>query len=608
MTLNRFINKRKYPLLLICFLFFSNTFAAPKLDYVLSMSNPHTHYFEVEMKIQDLKQDFVDLKMPTWAPGSYLIREFSRNVEGLDAKRTTGQQLPVKKISKNTWRVNTKNIKDITIHYQVYAFEMSVRTSFLDASHGYINGTSVFLYPDKMLDLPSTLTIIPYDAWKVVSTALPEVAGQQWVYRAQNYDILADSPIEIGNHEVFEFTAAGIPHQVAMYGEGNYDQQKLTNDLTKIVEACTQVYGDNPNENYLFIIHNLTKGSGGLEHLNSTTLQVNRWTYKPQSSYLGFLNLATHEYFHLWNVKRVRPLELGPFDYENENYNRLLWVMEGFTSYYDKLLITAANLADDRYFLSKIVGAINSIENQPGNKVQPVAEASFDAWIKSYRPDENSPNTTISYYTKGSVLAALLDLEILQSTNGNKNLDDVMQFLYNEYYKKQKRGITDVEFQVAVENIAGKKMQDFFQDHVHDSKPIDYNSYFQHAGLKLVDYNEGDETPVLGISTEDKGGKLMVRNVFRETAAHEGGINVNDEIIAIDGFRTDLTELNNIILMRNPGDSVSITVARDGKIKELNIILKSDDSVSLRFTALDKVSDQQRSIYNKWTRTTKKGS
>ncbi|MDQ3392718.1 MAG: PDZ domain-containing protein [Bacteroidota bacterium] len=586
----------------------SISFSAPKLEYKLSMSNPHTHYFEVVLRMTDLKQDFIDLKMPTWAPGSYLIREFSRNIDRVGAKGSNGQDIAVKKTAKNTWRIPTKNINEILVNYQVYAFEMSVRTSFLDASHGYINGTSIFLYPDKMLDLPSTLTVIPFKEWKVVSTSLPAVAGRQWVYQVANYDILADSPIEIGNHKVLEFNAAGIPHQIAIYGEGNYKEAQLKSDLTKIVEACTKVYGDNPNQNYLFIIHNLTKGSGGLEHLNSTTLQVNRWTYQPQSSYLGFLNLAAHEYFHLWNVKRVRPIELGPFDYENENYNRLLWVMEGFTSYYDKLLITSASLADDRYFLGKVAGAINSIENQAGNKVQPVAEASFDAWIKSYRPDENSPNTTISYYTKGSVLAALLDLEILQSTNGTKNLDDVMQFLYSEYYKKKKRGITDAEFQAAVENVAGKKLQDFFNDYVNDTKEINYNKYFQYAGLKLIDYNEGSESPVLGVGTEDKGGKLMVRNVYRETAAYDGGLNVNDEIIAIDGFRVDSNELTSIISMRNPGDSLTVTIARDGQMQALKIQLKNDQSVNYRFSTLDKITEQQKRIYNKWTRMVKTGS
>ncbi|CAN5225108.1 PDZ domain-containing protein [soil metagenome] len=595
------ILKKIYISLFIILFVSTLSIAAPKIEYTLSMSQPHAHYFEVELKITDLKQDQLDLKMPTWTPGSYLIREFSRNVEGLEA-RGAGQNLSAEKISKNTWRVNTKNRPEVTINYKVYAFEMTVRTSFLDASHGYVNGASVFLYPENLQNIPYTLTIQPFEEWQVVSTALPAVAGQKWVFEAPNYDVLIDSPIEIGNHDVFEFTAAGIPHQVAMYGEGNYDKERLKEDLSSIVEACTEVFKDNPNEKYLFIIHNLTRGSGGLEHSNSTTLQVNRWTYAPRSSYLDFLSLAAHEYFHLWNVKRIGPIELGPFDYENENYNRLLWVMEGFTSYYDELLLTAANLADDRYFLSKVAGAINNIENQPGNQVQSVSEASFDAWIKAYRPDENSPNTTISYYTKGSALASLLDLEILHSSGGSRNLDDVMRLLYQEYYKKKKRGFSSLEFQKAVEQVAGKKLDEFFNNYVHGTEPIDYNTYFNYAGLNLINYNQGNRSAAIGISTEDRNGKLTVRTVFRETAAYDGGLNVNDEIIAIDQYRVDQNEINKLIGMKNPGDTVQFTIARDGIIQELNITLKSDDAVSYRFSMVDNVTEQQRMIYRKWIR------
>lgn len=586
----------------IFFLACSFSFAAPKIEYTLSMSNPHTHYFEVEMKISDINQKNIDLKMPTWAPGSYLIREFSKSIDQIQVNATNGNVLPIEKITKNTWRITTKGVSDIIIKYEVYAFEMSVRTSFLDATHGYVNGSSIFLYPDKLKNLSSTLTVIPYKEWNVVSTSLPEVSGKKWVYQAADYDRLADSPIEIGNHEIFEFSAAGLQHKVAMYGEGNYDQAALKEDLAKVVESCTRVFGDNPTQNYLFIIHNLTKGSGGLEHLNSTTLQVSRWAYQPRSSYLGFLSLATHEYFHLWNVKRIRPLELGPFDYDNENYNRLLWVMEGFTSYYDELLLAESKLADDKYFVNKVAGAINNIENQPGNKVQPVSEASFDAWIKSYRPNENSANTTISYYTKGSVLAALLDLEIIQSTNGSKNLDDVMKFLYNEYYKKKNRGFTSPEFQAAVEGVAGKKLDEFFKNYVYDTKPIDYNKYFNYAGLKLTNFYEGSEIVSLGIGTEEKSGKIIVKSVMRGTSAYDGGVNVNDEIISIDGFRLEQGELSKVIGMKSPGDSVSVIIARDGIIETLQFPLKPDPSVSYRFTNTDSVTDQQRKVYNKWVR------
>ena len=272
-----------------------------------------------------------------------------------------------------------------------------------------------------------------------------------------------------------------------------------------------------------------------MEHLNSTTLEVSRAGY--QNNYNGFLTLVAHEYFHLWNVKRIRGKALGPFDYDNENYTHLLWVAEGFTSYYEDLILRRAGLITSDAFLNTIIYSIGGIENQPGNNVQSLAESSWDAWIKFYRPNENSSNTSISYYTKGSVIATLLDLEIMNNTNAEKTLDDVLKYLYNEYYKKQKRGFTDQEMQMAVEKVAGKSMKDFFDNYIFGTKSIDYQKYFNYAGLKAnmnpVAGNEG----FLGATTNNNGGKINITSLLRGSASYNFGLNVNDEIIAVDNNR-----------------------------------------------------------------------
>ncbi|MEM9025001.1 MAG: peptidase M61, partial [Bacteroidota bacterium] len=368
--------------------------------------------------------------------------------------------LDVTQQSKNTWQVATNGATEVTVNYRVYAFELSVRTSFLDASHAVVNGTSVFFYVDGQVDQPVTLEVRPDPSWKTVSTGLRNKEGATWEFEAVNYDELVDCPLEIGNHEVLTFSASGVQHEVAMVGRAEYDAEKITVDMAKVVDACTGVFGENPNANYTFIVLNGANRGGGLEHRNSTTLKMNRWAYR--DGYKGFLGLVAHEYFHLWNVKRMRPKALGPFDYENENYSRLLWVMEGFTSYYDEHLLHRAGFYTDEEYLQKVTSGINAIENQPGNLVQPVAQSSFNAWIKAYRPDENSRNVTISYYTKGGVVATLLNLEIMQATKGEKDLDDLMRYLYDTYYKRMDRGFTDAEMLQAVETVAGKKMGAFF--------------------------------------------------------------------------------------------------------------------------------------------------
>jgi len=461
------------------------------------MSEPHTHYFEVTMEVLDYKKDSFDVQLPVWTPGSYMVREFSKHLENFEVSFNKSF-LEHKKINKNTWRIYSNNADKVVINYKIYAYEMSVRTSFVDASHGYINGTSLFMFIEELKNNPVNLSIIPHPTWKKISTSLVKTNTKGYPYVAENYDELVDSPIEIGNHVTFDFTAAGVVHHVAMYGEGNYDIEKLKVDMGKIVEAATDVFGVNPNKEYTFIIHNLTRGSGGLEHLKSTTLQVNRWTYS-EDSYMGFLSLVAHEYFHLWNVKRIRPITLGPFDYNNENYTDLLWVMEGFTSYYDELLLYRAGFYTESQIIRRFNGSINNIENQPGNKVQPVAHASFDAWIKAYRPNENSYNTTISYYTKGFVVANMLDLIIVNSTKGKKSLDDVMKYLYNEYYLKLNRGFTSAEMKSTLEKIAGLNLTDFYSKYINGTQTFDYATIFGYADLNVEEVK--DESASLGVSS-----------------------------------------------------------------------------------------------------------
>jgi len=573
-----------------------------KIEYTLLMSKPYTHYFEVEMKVSGYNKKVIDFLIPVWAPGSYLIREFPKNISFFEANDKNNKPLLFEKTNKYTWRVYLNKSKTVSVRYKVYSFELSVRTSFLDASHGYINGSSVFMYVKGMKDQPSTLKIIPYKNWKKISTGLTPVKGKKWEYYSPNYDILADSPIEIGNQNIYQFTAAGVLHNIVMYGEGNYNMDSLKIQMAQIVETATNIFRDNPNKEYTFIVHNLSNRGGGLEHLNSTTLQFRRWDYDTENRSKSFLGLVAHEYFHLWNVKRIRPLQLGPFNYETENYTKLLWEMEGITTYYSGQILLRAGFNSPEQYLNNVASSISTLENQPGNKVQSAAMSSFDTWIKFYRRNENSYNTEISYYTKGSILGMLLDLKIINSTNGQKSYDDVLRLLYKKYYKKLKRGFTENEMKKAVEITAGKKLNYFFNNYVNGTKEINYNKYFGYAGLELMDINKNSKIKNLGITSRTQNGKLIIKRVVYGTPGYNAGLNVNDEIIAVNNFRVDKNLLDKFVKEFTSGSDLDFLLSRDGKLLNIKLKLRNNPYKKFVIKEIPNPTNEQVMVYNKWLR------
>lgn len=576
----------------------STTAAAPSLRYTLSMPAPQAHYFEVKMELGSFKDDYTDVKMPVWAPGSYLVREFARHVEGLQAQTASGKPLAVEKIDKNTWRVRHPKQADFRVSYRVYAFELSVRTSFIDADHGYLNGSSVFMYPADKKELSSTLMVEPAAGWNQVSTALRPGKGK-FTYQSANYDELADSPIEIGNHKVLQFTVNGTPHQVAMYGAYTADDAKLTADMQKVCETAHRVVGQNPLDRpYVFIVHNNERGGGGLEHLYSTTLEVSRTTYSTPAGNNSFLGLVAHEYFHLWNVKRIRPMALGPFDYDRENYTRMLWVSEGMTEYMSNVIMARAGFLSQQDYLNTMATQIGAVENAPGNKVQPVSEASFDAWIRYYRPNENSANSQISYYDKGEMVGMVLDLMIMDATKGEKQLDDVFRLLYDKYYKQLGRGFTDQEYQDAVAQVAGRRFDEFFKTRVYGTETLDYATALGYAGLALSSTPASTDGS-LGASLSNRNGKLLVSSVKREGAAWNSGLNVNDEILQINGAAPSEESMKQLA-GRPVGTEIKLQVRRDGLPREITLKLQADPDRRYQIQPMAGPTAAQQKMLAKW--------
>ena len=491
-----------------------------KISYHISMPEPHTHYYEVEMTVSNNRDRTVQLKMPVWTPGSYLVREFARHIPRVRAFAGT-QQLKVDKIDKNTWEVRAGYYKEFTVMYRIYAYEQSVRTSYLSDSRGYLNGTSIFLYVADRKYEPGEVKVTPFRGWRKISTGLPKVKGKRNTFSFPDYDVLADSPFLIGNHDLLTFKVKGIPHEIALYGQGNVDKDQLKDDFKKIVQSTAEIFEDLPYDRYIFFILMLDGLGGGLEHLNSTTIQADRWIFSDDNRYQRFLSTVAHEYFHTWNVKRIRPIALGPFDYDKENYTDDLWISEGITSYYDNLLLLRSGIVDvEGYF--KLVGRdITSVETAPGRLIQSAVESSFDTWIKNYRRNEESHNVMISYYSKGAVTGLMLDLAINASTNGRKSLDQVFQELNRRYENDPSTGFTSKEFRTVCENVAGRKLDDVWR-YADTTDEVDYNSALEKVGCILErKYGEGvtSSTSYYGFATRGEKNPVVSR-VYAGTPAY----------------------------------------------------------------------------------------
>ena len=587
------------------------------------MPRPHTHLFEVDVAITHATNGPQEerLIMPVWTPGSYLVREFERNVQDFAASSATGQPLQWEKINKNTWRVVTNGVREWHATYRVYANELSVRTSELNSSHAFWNNANILMYLEGHLKTPSTVRVLAPDVWKV-ATGLPAVPGQKNTFRAENFDVLYDSPFEASNFKTLVFNVKGIPHRIVIDGEGNYDPERMRRDVQKIVETQVELMGGEvPYRDYTFILHLRANAGGGLEHLNSAALGYPRFGFKivagdratsaapnttatPERDYRGFLGLVSHEFFHLWNVKRIRPDALGPFDYTQENYTKLLWVAEGITDYYSDLVLRRAGLITESEFLSATARAIQALQNTPGRLEQSVEESSFDAWIKYYRQDENSVNSQISYYDKGAILGLLLDLEIRKRSNNAKSLDDVLRYLYTEFFKKN-RNYGPADFQKTCELIAGSSLEEFFSRFVRGKEELDYNAALEAAGLRL----DTNAPPVAGAAVErvyfgadlaEEGERLMVRRVYAGSPAYEQGLNAGDQIVALDNMRVTKDFFNARMAEKRPGDLVNLTIFRFDDLSTLLIKLRERREGTYRIVPLPNPTPAQTRVYHAW--------
>jgi predicted metalloprotease with PDZ domain len=548
------------------------------IRYTLSFPEPLNHYVEIEATYPTGGQPSVELMMAVWTPGSYLVREYSRNVEALTATGDNRQPLEVEKTRKNRWRVQTRGARSIAVHYRVYAHEMSVRTNWVDDELALLNGAPTFITLVGGLNRPHDVRLVLPAAWSRSVSGMTAGSTPN-SYRAGDYDTLVDSPIIAGNPAIYEFTVGGKRHYLVNVREtGSWDGGKAVQDLTKIVQKTIDFWRVVPYESYYFF--NIIGGNGGgLEHKNSTVLNPRRESAANREGYLNWLSSASHEFFHAWNVKRLRPVELGPFDYENEVYTRSLWFVEGVTDYYADLQNHRAGISSVDEYLAALSSEIARLQTTPGRLVQPAEQASFDAWIKYYRPDENSINASISYYTKGMVLGFLLDGTIRRLTVDAKSLDDLMRLMYQRF--SGERGFSSADLRSTAIELVGAQHADelrrWFVKHLETTEELDYREALEWYGLSFKPAPVPPR-PSLGVGVDVEDRRTFVGEVRRGSPAALAGIAIDDEIVATNDVPLGQTPLASALEKIGAGNTARITIARRGVTRTVDVVLAADPS------------------------------
>jgi len=454
------------------------------IEFELSFPQPEQHSYQVNMKIAGFEGKTMVLHMPRWMPGYYQILDYAKDISRFNVQTKSGQKLATEKPDLSTWIITGMNGEDIEIQYEIKTERSFVALSYVDREHAYIAPCNTWLYIDGMLNLPASVTLNLPEEWENFATGLESAEESNRKFTAGNFDILYDCPILIGNlEELPAFEVKGIPHRFIGYKVGEFNKAAFMGKLKKSVEAAVELMGDVPYKDYTFI--GIGPGMGGIEHLNSTTISFDGNRLNSEAAINSTLSFITHEYFHHYNVKRIRPVELGPFDYQHENHTTQLWISEGLTVYYEYIIMKRAGLLNDDQFLHYFSEVITDSENDPGKVYQSLSQSSFRTWDEGPFGVRGGRDTAITYYEKGPVVGLLLDFAIRNASENQHSLDDVMHDLYYHYYKALKRGFTDAEFQQICETRAGVKLDELFE-YITTTRELDYEKYLDYAGLKLT--------------------------------------------------------------------------------------------------------------------------
>ena len=564
------------------------------VHYRVAVADLHAHLYRVTLTITQ-PADVQTLRLPVWIPGSYLIREFSKNLQRLVAHQGK-RSCTVRQCDKQSWEVDCPGDAPLVVDYEVYALDNSVRSAWLDASRGFFNGTSLFLQVDGLAPLVHRLELVAHAQlpdWQVATGLAPVKVDRRGfgTYQAADYDELVDCPVEMGTFWRGDFVAAGVRHRFVVAGAApSFDGQRLIEDTRKICETAIRFWhgkvpragrgGKPPHQDYLFMLNVVEDAYGGLEHRNSTALIAARKDLprvaagvRQPDGYTTLLGLISHEYFHTWNIKRLRPVEFTQFDYGRENYTRLLWFFEGFTSYYDDLLLRRAGLIDDAAYLRLLTKTVNQVLQTPGRQLQSVAQASFDAWVKYYRQDENTANATVSYYTKGACVALCLDLSL--RARGATTLDDVMRGLWTRCAGGP---MAEQDLQGVLLELTGRDWARELTRWVHGTRELPLEELLTQQGIAVLQ-EPAQMAQALGLRVVDASGSVQIKMVLRGSAAEQAGFAAGDEWLGLEvgrgksaqGWR--LARLDELSMYAAAGRSVTALVSRDRRLLRLQLRL-----------------------------------
>ncbi len=547
-----------------------------KVHYLVEIENPEHHHVKVRLRIENVPGATIKVFLPSWSPGSYLMREYARHIRWSQATQANGEVLFHTQLAKGIWEIDwgksaiSTRENSLEVIYEVYCHELTVRTSHVDASHAFLHGPSYLLgICDHKLQDPTIEFRFP-PSWSKLSTGLRDISPkrERFLYQAADYDELVDAPVEIGCHETDGFEFLGRPHQLAFYGVQYPHRNNLKADIKKVVETVARHFdNDLPYTDYLFLTHFVPKLYGGLEHLNSTALHFDGRKLGNRKDYISYLSLVAHEYFHLWNVKRIRPRELGPFDYCNEAYTTLLWLAEGLTSFVDDLFVYRAELATLEEYLDIVKGNLETYLSTPGRRYHSLEQSSFNAWIKLYRPDENSKNSSVSYYLKGGLVFTVLHALLIERGH---SVDELLSLLWKDYKEHPHRGVVKEDIYRMVREIGGEEILTRFTEMVETTTDIDFEGTFRKLGCELK-WSE-PSSPWIGADFEYSGERVFVKMISLDSPAQRGGLNVGDEVLFLNELRFekgDAEKLGSLVVLDRPHQFV---ISRLGKLERVELI------------------------------------
>ena len=582
----------------------------PPIEYRVSFYSPQTQMVDIQMVIRKVAGPTLDVALPVWRPGRYEILNPAGGLRDVRAVQlpqrgmtSVGHPLPIVKTDKSTWQITTGGAEQIAVTYRVYANSLGDRTRHLDDTHAFLSGAAVFFHVPGRLKDPVLVNVEAPASWKI-ATGLESVPGNPRRLFAPNYDVLVDSPLEIGLHDLLEFEVNGKPHQIAIWGGAKYDPDRLKADFSNIVKSQARLFGDMPYNRYVFLIHAVPGASGGTEHLNSTIIQKPRSSLENPGAYQSFLGIVSHEFFHTWNVKQFRPAGLHPYDYMRENYTDLLWIVEGTTSYYGDLTNVRAGIRKPDDYLRTLSDAIHTMRNRPGARMQSLAESSFDAWIKFSRSTPDDANFTISFYDGGALASLLMDMELRRRTRNKVSLDDVMREMYRRF-PLSGNGYTTADIIALLETISESQWHDFFARYINGTAPYPFESALEVVGLELSIQPENKDGPLIersyaGLNLADANGGAVVRSVLSDGPAYAAGVMSGDEIVAVNSRRVSASQFDEWIGLLHPGDTVALHIIRREVLRTVSFKLAGKLHGRWTVLRMRDPSDSQKAAYQSW--------